>query len=88
MQWEVYHLCQMIKQIFYLLHLNSLTKKFQSDEELAYTGKVAKFFFDQINIPERICEDWWAGVVEKVRKAIDTKRANVTNAIKLEFMHK
>jgi len=48
---------------------------------------VAKFF-DRINVPERICEDWWAGVVEKVRKAIDTKRANVTNAIKLEFIRK
>jgi len=33
-------------------------------------------------IPERICEDWWAGVVHKVRKSVDNKRFTVANAIK------
>jgi len=39
-------------------------------------------------IPERICEDWCAGVVQKIRKPIDNKVATVANAIKHEFMHK
>jgi len=44
--------------------------------------------YNQLAIPERICEDWCAGVVHKVRKSIDNKRATVANAIKHEVMQK
>jgi len=71
-----------VPQLFHL-------KKFIcSDSELLCTGKIAQFFYNQLTIPERIQENWWAGAVSKVRKSIDNKRATVAMAIKTEFMHK
>jgi len=57
------------------------------DTELISTGKVAMFVFKNMSIP-KCQEEWWAGVISKVRKSIYQKQATVAMSIKIEFMHK
>ena len=64
-------------------------KKFiTSQEELAFGGGIANFFLRRINMPDNVKENWWAGTLHTVRKAIDSKRSTVSIAMKNEYMSK
>jgi len=64
-------------------------KKFiTTQEELAFGGGIATFFLKRINMPDSVKENWWAGTLHTVRKAIDSKRSTVSIAMKTEFMSK
>jgi len=64
-------------------------KKFiTSQEELAFGGGIFNFFMKRIIMPDSVKENWWAGTLHTVRKAIDSKRSTVSIAMKNEFMSK
>jgi len=63
-------------------------KKFITSQELAFGGGIASFFLNRINMPDSVKENWWAGTLHTVRKAIDSKRSTVSIAMKTEYMSK
>jgi hypothetical protein len=72
----------------YISALFRFKKFITSLDELQHKGKIAMFFYQKLDITERLQEGWWAGTKHKVRKGIDSKRSTVAMAIKNEFMSK
>lgn len=64
--------------------LFKVKKFFTRKPELEWTSSVAKFFYNELHVPnnDKVRVEWWGQHVEPIRKRINARRAAVCTAIK------